>query len=127
MLFVNASSVWQPQLSAADLVIILIYSVAVILEVVADVQKAKWVRAGRPGVFCSSGVWHWSRHPNYFGEILMWWCAWAFAYFSGSGFTDVLWWACAISPLFTMHILLNTPATGVVQANGQNLKRYYDK
>lgn len=27
----------------------------------------------------------------------------------------------------TMHILLNVPTTGVANANGKNLKRYYDK
>ena len=32
----------------------------------------------------------------------------------------------AVSPLFTMHVLLNLPATGVAQANGKNLARYYD-
>ena len=37
-----------------------------------------------------------------------------------------VWWATAVSPLFTMHVLLNLPATGVAQANGKNLKRYYD-
>ena len=37
-----------------------------------------------------------------------------------------MWWATAVSPLFTMHVLLNLPATGVAQANGKNLKRYYD-
>ncbi len=27
----------------------------------------------------------------------------------------------------TMHILMNVPATGIANANGKNLKRYYDK
>ena len=43
-------------------------------EVVADLQKTLWVRAGRRGGFCTAGVWHYSRHPNYFGEMLQWWC-----------------------------------------------------
>ena len=31
-----------------------------------------------------------------------------------------------LSPLFTFQIPLNTPATGVAQANGKGLKRYYE-
>ena len=58
--------------------------------------------------------------------MLQWWCAWLLAFASSSGLTDPVWWATAVSPLFTMHVLLNLPATGVAQANGKNLARYYD-
>ena len=74
-----------------------------------------------------TGVWAYSRHPNYFGEIFQWWCAWGFSYGSGTGVSDIQWWFGILSPLFTMQILLRTDATGVANANGKNLKRYYDK
>ena len=96
-------------------------------EVVADIQKAIWVKAGRVGNFMQTGVWAYSRHPNYFGEIFQWWCVWGFSYGSGTGISDIQWWFGILSPLFTMQILLNTDATGVANANGKNLKRYYDK
>eukprot|EP00946_MAST-07B_sp_MAST-7B-sp1_P003543 g3543.t1 len=99
----------------------------VAIEVTADVQKARWVAAGRPGGFCSNGVWSLSRHPNYFGEMFQWLCCWLLAYPSSpAGLMDLGWWATAVSPLFTFQILLNTPATGVAQANGKGLKRYYE-
>lgn len=89
-----------------------------------------WVKAGRNGVFCQTGVWKYSRHPNYFGEIFQWWCLWLFAYGStinSGGVSNIQWWVSILSPLFTMQILLNTPATGVYNANNSNsLKRYYD-
>ena len=41
------------------------------IEVVADGQKAAFRKdAANKGRFIDSGVWAWSRHPNYFGEIL---------------------------------------------------------
>jgi len=85
------------------------------------------VKAGRKGSFCQVGVWKYSRHPNYFGEILQWWSAWGFSYGSGSGAGDVQWWFGILSPLITMKILLFTSGTGVANANGKGLKRYYDK
>lgn len=126
MLVVNTSSVVQPDFSTRDTFFLGGFALGVALEVVADIQKAAWVREGRIGGFCKSGLWAFSRHPNYFGEMLQWWCAWSFAYASSSGFTDALWMLSILSPIFTMHILLNIPATGVMQANGKSLKRYYD-
>merc|ERR1712127_116265 len=79
------------------------------------------------GNFCQVGVWNYSRHPNYFGEILQWWSAWIFSYGAGSGANEVLWWVGVLSPLLTVQILLFTGGTGVANANGQSLKRYYDK
>ena len=73
MLFVNASSA-KPNFSIYDWVMILGYGGSVLLEIVADIQKAAWVKAGRVGGFCKDGIWAFSRHPNYFGEIAQW-CA----------------------------------------------------
>jgi steroid 5-alpha reductase family enzyme len=125
MLFINSSAVSSP-LSSADLALLGGFAFGVAIEVVADVQKAMWVRAGREGGFCTVGVWSLSRHPNYFGEICQWVCLWLLAYSSSSGLHDAMWWATALSPGFTLQILLNTPETGVAQANGKGLKRYYD-
>jgi len=131
MIFVNSSSVSKTEFTPFDFVTMIGFGLGVLIEVISDVQKAVWVKAGRKGGFCTVGLWAFSRHPNYFGEILQWWCAWMFAYSSseatGGGVADPLWWGCMISPLFTMHILLNLGGTGIANAEGKNLKRYYEK
>lgn len=44
------------------------------LEVVADTQKFVYKMSKPPrGDINDKGVWNWSRHPNFFGEILLWW------------------------------------------------------
>ncbi|KAL3793338.1 hypothetical protein HJC23_003848 [Cyclotella cryptica] len=130
LLFINSSSVKQSDFAAYDIAFATLFGCGVLVEIVADIQKALWVRSGRPGHFCSVGVWSFSRHPNYFGEIFQWWCLWAFAQSSSESnrsYADPLWWACIVSPLFTMHILLNMKPTGLCNAEGENLQRYYDK
>ena len=43
------------------------------IEVVADRQKSRFrADPGNAGRFIRTGLWAWSRHPNYFGEILLW-------------------------------------------------------
>jgi steroid 5-alpha reductase family enzyme len=43
------------------------------VEAVADQQKRRFKsESENAGRFISSGLWAWSRHPNYFGEIVLW-------------------------------------------------------
>ncbi|MFN7914271.1 MAG: DUF1295 domain-containing protein [Vicinamibacterales bacterium] len=43
------------------------------LEVIADRQKSAFnAKPENHGRFISTGLWSWSRHPNYFGEIVLW-------------------------------------------------------
>ncbi|KAL1519700.1 hypothetical protein AB1Y20_023210 [Prymnesium parvum] len=126
LLLINSSPT-SPPLSPFDVLCLAGFIAGLLCEIIADIQKASWVKAGRQGGFCQSGLWHFSRHPNYFGEMLQWWCIWLLAFSSSSGLADLQWWASCSSPLFTMFILLCLPKTGVYQANGKNLKRYYDR
>ena len=45
---------------------------AVALELVADVQLHRFAATKQPSEVMDRGVWAWSRHPNYFGEISFW-------------------------------------------------------
>ena len=45
------------------------------VQLVADTQIHRF-RDAHPGRFCNEGLWKHGRHPNYFGEIMMWWGVW---------------------------------------------------
>lgn len=47
-------------------------SAAIALEYVADAQLRHFTAHRTPGSVLDSGVWSWSRHPNYFGEFGFW-------------------------------------------------------
>lgn len=77
-------------------------------EVVADRQKALFrADPARRGGFIATGLWAWSRHPNYFGEIVLWCGVALVAVPALSG------WALAtlVSPVF-VHLLL-TRVSGI--------------
>jgi steroid 5-alpha reductase family enzyme len=45
---------------------------AAVMQGIADIEMHKF-RKNRDGAFIRRGLWKYSRHPNYLGEILMWW------------------------------------------------------
>jgi len=78
------------------------------IEVTADWQKSRF--RGDPdnqGRFISSGLWSWSRHPNYFGEIVLWIGVLIIAAPVLQGWQ----WVGVVSPLFVT--LLLTKISGI--------------
>lgn len=52
---------------------VIVWIIGFIIEVIADQQKTSFKRnPDNKGRFIQSGLWSWSRHPNYFGEIVLW-------------------------------------------------------
>lgn len=81
-----------------------IWGVGIICEAVADYQLRQFVKTKKPGEIMQSGLWRYSRHPNYFGEITAWWGAALVAFGYGQ------WWAVLGASVIT---LLITKVSGV--------------
>lgn len=63
----------QPALGLFAGVGLLVWLLGFGIEVIADRQKSQFRAAPEnAGRFINTGLWSWSRHPNYFGEIVLW-------------------------------------------------------
>lgn len=68
------SSNAQPPLFYLDLIGIIIWCVGFFFEAVGDYQLSQFIKNPKnKGKLMTSGLWKYTRHPNYFGEVLLWW------------------------------------------------------
>ena len=58
--------------NAASIIFLCVSIAAASMQGIADTEMHKF-RKKHEGVFIRDGLWKYSRHPNYLGEILMWW------------------------------------------------------
>ena len=81
-----------------------IWLVGLLVEATADLQKSKFRQLEQnKGKFIQSGLWKYSRHPNYFGEILCWLGIYVFV-FPALGLSYKL--IGLLSPLYIIILLL---------------------
>ena len=92
-----------------------IFAVAVIGESVADRQLARFRRDPRNrGRTCASGLWRYSRHPNYFFEWLHWWT------YVGLAAGATYGWMTVAAPLIMLVFILFI--TGIPPTEAQAIK-----
>jgi steroid 5-alpha reductase family enzyme len=87
---------------------IAVWTIGIVIEIVADQQKSAFrADPANQGKFINTGLWAWSRHPNYFGEIVLWTGMAIIAIPVLEGWQ----WATLISPVFVTFLL--TKVSGV--------------
>ena len=88
------------------------------IEVIADQQKSRFrADPANAGRFINVGLWARSRHPNYFGEILLWAgiAVMAIPYLSGTQ------WVVMLSPLFVYVLLTRMSGIPTLVRRGEEL------
>jgi steroid 5-alpha reductase family enzyme len=79
----------------------LVWCVGFFFEVVGDAQLARFKKdPGNKGKIMDRGLWRYTRHPNYFGESLMWWGIFLVALEVPCG------WVTAVSPVLITFLLV---------------------
>lgn len=83
-----------------------IWLAGLLIEATADWQLRRFLAAPENrGRVMNQGLWHYSRHPNYFGETLVWWGIFVMVLSTPFGFLTI------VSPLVITYTLLRL--TGV--------------
>jgi steroid 5-alpha reductase family enzyme len=84
-------------LGALDALAFAVTAGAIALEAGADEQLRRFRESPDrpPGGIIDTGLWSWSRHPNYLGEMGFWWGLWLF----GVAGAPAAWWWTLVGPL----------------------------
>jgi steroid 5-alpha reductase family enzyme len=99
IIFINTYKSGDP--GYLDLLGVLLWVLGFFFESVADRQLDRFIKdPGNRGKIMDRGLWRYSRHPNYFGEVTMWWGIYILA-------LSVPWgWVSIIGPLTISYIIL---------------------
>ncbi|MSR09167.1 MAG: DUF1295 domain-containing protein [Gammaproteobacteria bacterium] len=108
-------------LGFVDLLGVLVWLAGFLLQATADAQLARFQqRADADRAVMNQGVWRYSRHPNYFGEFLMWWGIWLIAVAGGA------WWTF-FGPLLITFFLLKVSGVALTEKDiGSRRPEYAD-
>ncbi len=83
-----------------DVVALVVWTAGFVIEAVADLQLARFnADASNRRRVLDRGVWRFSRHPNYFGDTVVWWGYGLFGVAAGA------WWGLLGSLLMTLLIV----------------------
>jgi steroid 5-alpha reductase family enzyme len=117
---VAVASVHPLHLTYTDYLGAIVWAAGFLIESVADVQLASF--RGNPrnqGRVMKTGLWRYSRHPNYFGDALLWWGLWLIALSVGG------WWT-AIGPAVMTLLLLRVSGVAMLERKLRRSRPGYD-
>ncbi len=104
-----------PSFSNLQILAICITFFGIIYETVADCQMRKFKsKPWNKGKVIQKGLWKYSRHPNYFGEICVWWGIFFYVYPYGNPIIDI------ISPMVLTVLILKVSGVPMLE------KKYAD-
>ena len=66
------------------------------------------------------GLWRYTRHPNYFGDAVVWWGLWLFAAATGA------WWT-AIGPALMTFLLMRVSGVALLERRLLKTKPQYEE
>jgi steroid 5-alpha reductase family enzyme len=108
---IHVSAMQTTPLTWLDSIALLVWIVGFFIEARADKQLRTFI-ANKPAgdTVLDTGLWRYSRHPNYFGEVVQWWGIWLFALSTPYG------WFAILSPLAITFLILKVSGIPMLEA-----------
>ncbi|OCL07926.1 DUF1295-domain-containing protein [Glonium stellatum] len=112
-----------------DIAGVILYAIGLIMESTSDIQKYRFrAQHGNDGSVCDTGFFYWTRHPNYFGEIIIQFSIFmiavspaAYGYVHGGAYAAL--YASILGPFFLTVLLLFVSGLSLQERPGAR-KRY---
>lgn len=102
----------------------MLWLIGMIFEAVGDWQMARFKSdPDSQGRVMDRGLWKYTRHPNYFGEFLIWWGHWLVCL--GVSQYDETWWT-VISPLLMSFLLLKVSGVALLERSMKQRSPEYE-
>jgi len=108
-------------LGAWDAAAVVVWTIGFLFEAVGDRQLARFrADPAQRGRVLDTGLWRYTRHPNYFGEATLWWGLFLFAAAVGA------WWSLP-GPLLLTWLLLRVSGVALLEQDiGERRPAYRD-
>lgn len=104
---------------AVNFIGLVIWAFGFVFEALGDYELSKFLKNPKnKGKLLQGGLWRYSRHPNYFGEVTQWWGIWLTTYG-----TPWFWYAL-IGPLTITLLILKVSGIPMLEKKYQGNKVY---
>lgn len=119
VLLINKSS--GRALGFLDLLGVAFWLLGFYFESVADAQLAQFLKnPANKGSLMQSGLWAYSRHPNYFGEVTLWWGLWLIALAVPHG------WLGIIGPITISFLILKVSGIPLLEKSMEKYPEFVE-
>ena len=109
----------KPPVTYSDVVGVLVWIIGFLFEAVGDYQLRRFI--GNPlnkGRIMMSGLWRFTRHPNYFGEVVLWWGIFLIALSVPGG------WRTIVGPATITFLILKVSGIPMLEAKYRSNPQY---
>jgi steroid 5-alpha reductase family enzyme len=104
-----------------DIIGIVFWGTGIFFESVGDIQLARFKRnPANVGRVMDQGLWRYTRHPNYFGDFMVWWGLFLVALATGEA-----WWT-VIGPIVMSVLLIRVSGAGLLEKSLKTRREGYE-
>ena len=119
---VQAAGTFDDGLIWLDFVGVAFWVVGLFFETVGDIQLARFkADPANKGKVMNRGLWRYPRHPNYFGDFMVWWGLYLIALATGGG-----WWT-VVGPLVMSVLLMRVSGAALLERSLRKRREGYEE